>query len=125
MMGDINEDGKINPVLEYYAYVLSQSCPTVCGPMDCSLSVSSVHGIFQARILELSCHSLLQLEYQIYLYFIFFLTSLPWKVKVIDSNENQLYLLSFVSFLQYKTQKSFIETIVAMKVDTPVFIQHN
>ena len=39
VMGDINEDGKINPLLEYYAYVLSQSCPTVCGPMDCSLSV--------------------------------------------------------------------------------------
>ena len=25
---------------------------TFCGPMDCSLSGSSVHGIFQARILE-------------------------------------------------------------------------
>ena len=29
-----------------------QSCPTLCGPMDCSLSGSFVHGIFQARILE-------------------------------------------------------------------------
>ena len=26
--------------------------PTLCDPMDCSLSVSSVHGIFQARVLE-------------------------------------------------------------------------
>ena len=32
---------------------LLQSCPTLCDPMDCSLSGSSVHGIFQARILEL------------------------------------------------------------------------
>ena len=31
---------------------VAQSCPTLCDPMDCSLSVSSVHGIFQARILE-------------------------------------------------------------------------
>ena len=31
---------------------LSQSCPTLCSPMDCSLPGSSVHGIFQARILE-------------------------------------------------------------------------
>ena len=29
-----------------------QSCPTLCDPMDCSPPGSSVHGIFQARILE-------------------------------------------------------------------------
>ena len=31
---------------------VAQSCPTLCNPMDCSLQGSSVHGIFQARILE-------------------------------------------------------------------------
>ena len=31
--------------------VKSQSCPTLCDPMDCSLPGSFVHGIFQARIL--------------------------------------------------------------------------
>ena len=30
----------------------AQSCPTLCDPMDCSLPGSSVHGIFQARVLE-------------------------------------------------------------------------
>ena len=29
-----------------------QSCPTLCDPMDCSLSGFSVRGIFQARVLE-------------------------------------------------------------------------
>ena len=29
-----------------------QSCPTLCDPMDYSLPGSSVHGIFQARLLE-------------------------------------------------------------------------
>ena len=29
-----------------------QSCPTLSDPMDCSLPGSSVHGIFQARVLE-------------------------------------------------------------------------
>ena len=29
----------------------TQSCLTLCNPVDCSLSGSSVHGIFQARIL--------------------------------------------------------------------------
>ena len=31
---------------------VSQSCPTLCHPMDCSPPGSSIHGIFQARILE-------------------------------------------------------------------------
>ena len=31
---------------------VAQSCPTLCNPMDCSLSGSPVHGIFQARVLE-------------------------------------------------------------------------
>ena len=30
---------------------VAQSCPTLCDPMDCSLPGSSVHGIFQARVL--------------------------------------------------------------------------
>ena len=32
---------------------IAQSCPTLCNSMDCSLPGSSVHGIFQARVLEL------------------------------------------------------------------------
>ena len=31
---------------------VAQSCPTPSDPMDCSLTGSSVHGIFQARVLE-------------------------------------------------------------------------
>ena len=31
---------------------LLQSCLTLYNPMDCSLPGSSIHGIFQARILE-------------------------------------------------------------------------
>ena len=29
-----------------------QLCPTLCDPIDCSLPGSSVHGIFQAGVLE-------------------------------------------------------------------------
>ena len=32
---------------------VTQSCPALCDSMNCSLPGSSVHGIFQARILEL------------------------------------------------------------------------
>ena len=31
---------------------VTQLCPTLCDPMDCSLSGFSVQGIFQARVLE-------------------------------------------------------------------------
>ena len=31
---------------------VTQSCLTLCDPMDCSLPDSSIHGIFQARVLE-------------------------------------------------------------------------
>ena len=33
-------------------FVLTQSCPTLCDLVDCSLPGPSVHEIFQARILE-------------------------------------------------------------------------
>ena len=31
---------------------VAQSCPTLSDPVDCSLLGSSIHGIFQARVLE-------------------------------------------------------------------------
>ena len=40
-----------HPLVCVYVLV-AQSCPTVCDPMDCSPPASSVHGIFQGRILE-------------------------------------------------------------------------
>ena len=54
-----SEDGKKHRDLIHYSHRalnLStkslQSCLTLCDPMDCSPPGSSVHGIFQARILE-------------------------------------------------------------------------
>ena len=32
--------------------LVTRSCPTLCDPMDYNPPISSVHGIFQARILE-------------------------------------------------------------------------
>ena len=39
-------------ILYAVLYLVVQSCPTVCDPLDCSPPGSSVHGISQARILE-------------------------------------------------------------------------
>ena len=39
-------------LLFFLACICAQLCLTLCDPMDCSLPVSSVHGISQARTLE-------------------------------------------------------------------------
>ena len=31
---------------------MAKSCPTLCNPMDCSPPRSSVHGLFQAKMLD-------------------------------------------------------------------------
>ena len=47
-----------NPQMNSTDIILPHVCPltesllTLCNPMDCSLLVSSVHGLLQARILE-------------------------------------------------------------------------
>ena len=41
-----------SPMHESEKWKWSRSCPTLSDPMDCSLPGSSVHGIFQARVLE-------------------------------------------------------------------------
>ena len=39
---------------------VTQSCPTLRDPMDCSPAGCSVHGTFQVRVLEWGCHHLLR-----------------------------------------------------------------
>ena len=42
----------INIYIYIYKVLVTQSCLTLCYPIDCSQAGSSVHGIFQTRILE-------------------------------------------------------------------------
>ena len=41
-------------------FLVTQSCPTLCDPMDCSLPGSSDHGIFTGKNTGVGCHFLLQ-----------------------------------------------------------------
>ena len=43
---------KIQTQLSDWTDWVAKSCLTLCNPMDCNPLVSSVHGIFQARIME-------------------------------------------------------------------------
>ena len=42
---------------------VAQSCPTLSDPMGCSLPGSSIHGIFQARVLEWGAIAFSELPY--------------------------------------------------------------
>ena len=46
------ERKKKNPLLSWHTCKHARLCPALCGPVDCSPPGCSVHGIFQARILE-------------------------------------------------------------------------
>ena len=52
LQGHLNEDDYADCISAATAAKSLQSCPTLCDPMDCSPPGSSVHGIFQARVLE-------------------------------------------------------------------------
>ena len=54
------ETGKYFQKKEWWAEVKSLSRVRLCDPMDGGLPGSSIHGIFQARVLEWGCHFLLQ-----------------------------------------------------------------
>ena len=48
---------------------VAQSCPTLSDPMDCSPPGSSIHGIFQARVLEWVAIATSQAStYQLFIY---------------------------------------------------------
>ena len=50
-MGSITDRNRTDLTESESDSEVTQSCPTLCNPMDCSLPGSSVHGIFQARVL--------------------------------------------------------------------------
>ena len=68
-------------ILLYYVYVCAQSCPTLCDHMDYTPSDSSVHGIFQARILEWVPISFSILYYVYILFQVVFLYRLLQNIK--------------------------------------------
>jgi len=84
---------------------VTQSCPTLSDPMDCSPSGFSIHGIFQARILEWAAIALsiasMWNEGNCAVVWTFFGIDFLW-----DWNENWHFpilwpLLSFPNFLAY------------------------
>ena len=87
---------------------VAQSCPTLRDPMDCSLSGSSVHGIFQATVLEW-----VAIAYT-YTYIPSFLDFLPiWVTK------EQLYSrFSLVIYLIHSINSVYTSTLISQFTHT-------
>ena len=77
---------------------VAQSCPTLSDPMDSSLPGSSVHGIFQARVLEWGAIAFSK----------FYLSTDQNMVTVKNSQNTKRYpLLTNRSFCYFFTKDSF------------------
>ena len=57
---------RVSTVPESEESAVAQLGPTLCDPMDCSLPGSSIHGIFQARVLEWVAISCLRCKQTLY-----------------------------------------------------------
>ena len=78
---------------------VSQSCPTLSDPMDCSPPGSSVHGIFQARVLEWGAIAFSVLSYTYSLYYV--------EVCSFYTHFVEVLMLTFVeSFFRHENPKS-------------------
>ena len=66
---------------------VAQSCPTLCDPMDCSLPGSSVHGIFQARVLEWGA---IAFSTKVWVYFVFWYLVLVLMVIITEKDASYL-----------------------------------
>ena len=85
---------------------VAQSCPTPSDPMDCSLPGSSIHGIFQARVLEWWPN----------------LSLLHWKLRVLTTEplRKSIFFGKFLAFLSIKmlhvlTFNNYFSLIILLK----------
>ena len=79
---------------------VSQSCPTLSDPMDCSLPGSSIHGIFQERVLEWGAIAFSHRPLSLSQFFsVYFLSVVSNWVNCIDLLYNLLICLYVISTL--------------------------
>ena len=86
------------PIIGYYSVSAAaaaaksvQSCLTLSNPMDCSLPGSSIHGIFQARVLKWGAIAFSEKEYRcIHMYINLHHFAVHWKLQYCKSTILQL-----------------------------------
>ena len=81
---------------------VAQSCLTLCDPMDCRLPGSSVHGIFQARVLEWGAIAFSILE----------LHSILYSVNMFNHSLVDEYLCCLLAITNNSVEGSGIHTLI-------------
>ena len=97
---------------------VTQSCPTLSDPMDCSLPGSSVHGIFQARVLIVLPKYLLTLPMRFVP-----LGELSWHPKGLDmglSLASELDMESNVPFLAESLNVPVLDLFLSLPGENPL-----
>ena len=69
---------------------VAQSCLTLSDPMDCSLPGSSIHGIFQARVVEWGAIAFSDIVYIIDIISQFILSMISLIHKILKNDTNEL-----------------------------------
>ena len=67
---------------------VDQSCPTLSDPMDCSLPGSSVHRIFQARVLEWGAIAFSDIYVYVYIFYMFIYLS-----------THRIYVYAYITYM--------------------------
>jgi len=79
---------------------VAQLHPTLSNPMDCSLPGSSIHGIFQARVLKWGAIAFSEKEYRcIHIYINLHHFAVHWKLQYCKSTILQLKLKKLTYFI--------------------------
>ena len=85
---------------------VTQSCPTLRDPMDCSPPGSSIHGIFQARVLEWGAIALT--PYQNIIPFIYVEVFLEYFISIVLDGKIVIYLKTSDFFILKKERKRLL-----------------
>ena len=85
---------------------VTQSCPTLRDPMDCSPPGSSIHGIFQARVLEWGAIAFT--PYQNIIPFIYVEVFLEYFISIVLDGKIVIYLKTSDFFILKKERKRLL-----------------
>ena len=103
---------------------VAQSCPTPRDPMDCSLPGSSVHGIFQARVLEWGAIAF-SVSYAIPCFILYWVTHLKSHFAIQLCRQDKIFYYHFIDaeMLQWCLMKVKLELgLVCHCVDSIKYI---
>ena len=100
---------------------VTQSCPILRDPMDCSLPGSSIHGIFQARVLEWGAIAFSKSNNYALLYRI----AIKIKLAHVPASQTLDYLSTGSWIKQESSRKTSISALLTMPKPLTVWITRN